>query len=289
MGQMKKKRKKIIILFICSFFLFWLVQAQRTMKFREPDDKAKKEFDSLGINLATKTIQAGNFSLHYVQVSSDTMPTLFFVHGSPGSWIVFKHYLQDKALLKKYRMISVDRPGFGYSEFNHPKNLSEQSAIISYLLRSVQNNKPIFLIGHSLGGPLIVKLDIDNPGLISGLVILAGSLDPQAEKPENWRPILSKTPLKYFIPGAWRPSNEELWYLKKDLKELDKSIDRVACPVWLIHGDKDNLVPFSNVAYAKRKLVNSKNIEVMALPNANHFIPWTHFKEIKEVLLNLTQ
>ena len=121
------------------------------------------------------------------------------------------------------------------------------------------------------------------------MVILAGSLDPQAEKPEKWRPILSKTPLKYFIPGAWRPSNEELWYLKKDLKELDKSIDRVACPVWLIHGDKDNLDPFSNVAYAKRKLVNSKNIEVMALPNAIHFIPWTHFKEIKEVLLNLTQ
>jgi pimeloyl-ACP methyl ester carboxylesterase len=222
-------------------------------------------------------------------VGGDTMPTLFFVHGSPGSWMVFKRYLQDKDLLKKYRMISVDRPGFGYSEFNHPKNLEEQSFIVSYLLRSIKNDKPIFLIGHSLGGPLVVKLHIDNPGLIAGLVILAGSLDPNAEKPEKWRPILFKTPLKYFIPGAWRPSNEELWYLKKDLKQLDKNIGSVTCPVWLIHGDKDNLVPFSNVAYARQKLISAKKVQVTALPNANHFIPWTHFIEIKAILMHLSE
>ena len=257
------------------------------MKFRETDEQAKKEFDSLGINLVTKTIRAGNFNLHYVQVGSDTMPTLFFVHGSPGSWSAFKRYLQDKDLLQRYRMIAVDRPGFGYSEFNNAKNLDDQAKIIGYLLHSIQNNKPVFLIGHSLGGPLIAKLDLENTDIVSGLVILAGSMDPKAEKPERWRPLLFKTPLNYFVPGAWRPSNEELWYLKTDLKKLDVNLDKITCPVWVIHGDKDNLVPISNVKYAQEKFKNAKKIEVKILPNANHFIPWTHFKEIKEVLLSL--
>jgi len=283
---MKRKRKKIILLIICSFFIFWLVEAQVTMKFRETDLHAKKEFDSLGINLLIKNFTTANFKLHYVQVGNDSMPTLFFVHGSPGSWNAFKHYLEDKDLLQRYRMISVDRPGFGYSEFNNSKNLSEQSFIISALLHSLQNNKPFFLIGHSLGGPLILKLDLDNPGLISGLIILAGALDPKAEKPEKWRPILFKTPLNYFVPGAMRPSNKELWYLKKDLKELDKELDKITCPVWLIHGDKDNLVPVSNVEYARQKLKNVKRLEIKIIPGANHFIPWAHFKEVKDVLLS---
>jgi pimeloyl-ACP methyl ester carboxylesterase len=285
---MKKKRKKailIIVLFLCTF---WLVHAQRTMQFRETDEAAKKEFAQLGITLVTRTIDLSNSHLHYVSVGNDTLPTLFFVHGSPGSWDVFKTYLQDSDLGRHYRMIAVDRPGFGYSDFMNARNLSEQSHIISSLLDSIKNDKPLFLIGHSLGGPLILKLDLDNPASVSGLVILAGALDPKAEKPEKWRPVLFKTPLNYFVPGAMRPSNEELWYLKKDLKKLDKELDKVFCPVWLMHGDKDNLVPVGNVDYARQKLKNVKSLNIRVLQGANHFIPWTHFKEIKKLLLSIS-
>jgi pimeloyl-ACP methyl ester carboxylesterase len=280
--------KKIFVFLICTFFLFWLVQAQRTMKFRETDSDATKEFQNLGMTLLTKSINGKSFYLHYVQVGNDTLPTLLFVHGSPGSLNAFKSYLQDKDLIKHYRMIAIDRPGFGFSDFNNAKNLTEQSHLISFLFDSIKSAKPIFLVGHSLGGPLIIKLYLDNPELISGLVILAGALDPNAEKPEKWRPILFKTPLNYFVPGAMRPSNEELWYLKKDLKELDKELDKVLCPVWIMHGDKDDLVPISNLDYAKQKLKNVKSLDIKVLPGANHFIPWTHFKEIKKLLLSIS-
>ena len=285
---MRRKRKKIILVVLLFLFTFWLVQAQRTMKFRETDEEAKKEFQELGLTLVTKTIYEDGFDLHYVQIGSDTLPTLFFVHGSPGSWNAFKRYLQDKDLIRHYRMVAIDRPGFGFSEFNDARNLSEQTRIIDHLLTSIRNDKPMFLVGHSLGGPLIVKLYLDNSSLISGLVILAGALDPKAEKPEKWRPLLFKTPLNYFVPGAMRPSNEELWYLKKDLQVLDKELDKVFCPVWIVHGDKDNLVPVSNTAYAQRKLTNAKSVEITILRGANHFIPWTHFAEIKGLLLNIS-
>lgn len=283
-----KKRKKIILAVILLLCTFWLVQAQHTMQFREADDNAKREFGKLGIVLVAKTINVDNSHLHYVKVGNDTSPTLFFVHGSPGSSDVFKAYLQDSDLRRQYRMIAVDRPGFGYSDFMDAKDLGEQSHIISHLLDTIKNGKPLFLVGHSLGGPLIVRLDLDNPSMISGLVILAGALDPKEEKPEKWRPVLFKTPLNYFVPGAMRPSNEELWYLKRDLKELDKELDKVVCPVWLMHGDKDNLVPVANADYARQKLKNVKSLNVRVLAGANHFIPWTHFKEIKELLVSLS-
>ena len=158
--------KKIFVFLICTFFLFWLVQAQRTMKFRETDSDATKEFQNLGMTLVTKSINGKSFHLHYVQVGNDTLPTLLFVHGSPGSWNAFKSYLQDKDLIKHYRMIAIDRPGFGFSDFNNAKNLTEQSHLISFLFDSIKGAKPIFLVGHSLGGSLIIKLYLDNPELI---------------------------------------------------------------------------------------------------------------------------
>ncbi|NJO26055.1 MAG: alpha/beta hydrolase [Bacteroidia bacterium] len=71
------------------------------------------------------------------------------------------------------------------------------------------------------------------------------------------------------------------------MKLLDKDWDKISCPAWIIHGDKDGFVPVENVDYAKRKLVNAKTVEVKILPGARHFIPWEQYDEIKEVLMRL--
>jgi pimeloyl-ACP methyl ester carboxylesterase len=237
--------------------------------------------------LTTEFITVDGFKMHYAKSGNDTLPTLFFVHGSPGGWTAFERYMQDKDLLVKYRMISIDRPGFGYSQFGDAKNLDEQSRIISPIVKSFQNGKPRYAVGHSLGGPMIVKLQIDNENLFAGLVFLAASNDPDLEKPERWRFMVKGSPLQYFLPGAFRPSNEELVYLKKDLKDLDKEWDMITCPVWIIHGDKDTFVPVENVDYSKKKLTNAKSVEVTILPGARHFIPWEQYEEIKAVLMKL--
>lgn len=275
---------------IGAILVLWLILAQSCMKFRISDSEAKQKFAANNVQLFTETIEVDGFNIHYAKTGNDTFPTLFFVHGSPGSWDAFSIYLRDKNLLSKYRMISVDRPGFGYSEFGNAKNLDEQSKLISPLLKILNNKKPIYAVGHSLGGPMAVKLDADNPGVFSGMVLLAASVDPAAENPEKWRPVLYKTPLKYFIPGAFRPSNEELWYLKKDLKDLAADFSKVTCPVWIIHGDKDKFVPVSNVDYAKKMLLNAKSVEIKILKDASHFIPWEPwYKDVKNVLMRLDE
>ena len=267
--------------------LLWLIMAQSCMKMRMSDSKAKEEFSNSGIVLKTATKEIKGFPLHYAQTGSDTLPTLLFVHGTPGSWDAFASYLRNKELLQHYRIISIDRPGFGYSDFGNAMNLSEQTKIITAWMDSINNNKPVILIGHSMGGPLIIKLAASRPQYTKALVILAGSQDPAAEKPEKWRPVLFKTPLNYLVPGAMRPSNEELWYLKKDLVDMKPDFEKITCPVYILHGDKDMLVPYSNVAYTQKMLTKTDSVFVTTFEKENHFIVWTREKEIIELLMGL--
>lgn len=267
--------------------LLWLVLAQSCMKMRISDSKAKEKFAAQDVVLKTPVISINGFPLHYAQTGSDTLPTLVFVHGTPGSWDAFASYLRNKELLQHYRIISIDRPGFGYSDFGNAMNLATQTNIISAWMDSVNNNKPMILIGHSMGGPLIIKLAAARPQYTKALVILAGSQDPAAEKPEKWRPVLFKTPLNYFVPGALRPSNEEMWYLKTDLKEMQPDYEKITSPVYILHGTKDMLVPYSNVAYTQKMLTKTDSVFVTTFEKENHFIVWTREKEIVELLMKL--
>ena len=258
------------------------------MTFRTTDAIAKQRFSSRGVELYTNTISVSEHRIHYAKTGKDDLPTLLFIHGTPGSWDAFSMYMQDSILLSRYRMISVDRPGFGYSNFGKVYNLSRQAQILNEWVKKFDNGKPVYLVGHSLGGPMIIKMTADDPELYKGLVIISGSLDPKEEKPERWR-LLYKTPFNFLVPGAFKPSNEELWYLKKDLIDLKKDFAKISIPVYFIHGSKDTWVPPGNVAYGKQLLVNAPQVGEMMLDGGNHFVPWTRYKEIRDVLAQLPQ
>jgi pimeloyl-ACP methyl ester carboxylesterase len=277
--------KSLIVLGI--ILIIWVIVAPGCMTFRTADSEMKAKFNKAGVSLTTATTQINNRKIHYAKTGGDSLPTLLFIHGTPGSWDAFAPYMQDKDLLKQYRMISIDRPGFGYSDFGKPLHLAAQSLLLNSVVNQLRNNKPVYLVGHSLGGPMIVLMAADNPEYYNGLVLISGSVDALLEKPEKWRPILFKTPLNYLIPGAFRPSNEELWYLKKDLVDLKSQFTKIVAPVYFIHGSQDTWVPPGNVTYAKKLLVNAPQIDELMIADGNHFIPWTKFKEIKEILLGL--
>ena len=184
-------------------------------------------------------------------------------------------------------MIAIDRPGFGYSDFGKAQNLRVQSERISEFIKKIDNKKPLILVGHSVGGPVVAQLAVDNPSWFKHLVILAGSVDPKAEKPEKWRTVIKVSPLRYLIPGALRPSNDELWWLKQDLVELEPKLKNITSDVTIIHGTKDVLVPYSNVAFMKKMFVNAKSIDTITIEKANHFIPWSHYEIVRNALLTI--
>ena len=286
--------KKILRIFlrmtailIGVILITWIIAAQFIFQFRTPDQTAEKQFNDHGIKVDFSTYTIEGRNIYYAKTGNDSLPTLYFVHGSPGSWNAFEGFLADDQLLKKFRMVSVDRPGFGYSDYGRSENLATQSTMISPLFHQLDNRKPRFLVGHSLGGPLIIKMSADNPGMFNALVILSGSVDPALEEKERWRVPLMYFPFEWLVPGAMRPSNRELWYLKTDLVELQNDFPKVNIPVYIVHGDQDNMVPFANAEYTRRKLVNSPSAQIITLKGANHFIPWMRHDEIRDLLLKL--
>lgn len=283
----KKKRKFKKRYVALSVLLAYVIICQSCMTMRMSERKTRSFFEKSATDYISKTIDFGDHKIHYVQTGDENKPTLLFVHGSPGSWDAYKEYLKDTLLLKKYRMIAIDRPGFGHSDFGQAEDLKTQSDFIMEFLKTVDNKKAIVLVGHSMGGPVITKMATESPKIFKDLVILAGSVDPKAETPENWRPILMTRPLRYLIPGAMRPANDELWWLKKDLVLMKPFVKNITSSITVIHGTKDRLVPYSNVAFIQKEFVGAKNIDVISIENADHFIPWTHFEIIRDALLHL--
>jgi pimeloyl-ACP methyl ester carboxylesterase len=279
---------KFKIQYVFYFLIFsYMLFCESCMTMRMNGKEAKSFFEASKTPYIDKVIQFEDHKLHYIQTGDNDNPTLFFVHGSPGSWDAYKAYLKDTLLLKKYRMIAIDRPGFGYSNFRYAQNLQTQADWINDFIKKINNNKPIVLIGHSMGGPVIVKMAVDNPNAYSQLVILAGAVDPSAEKPEKWRAVIKTIPLRYLIPGALRPANDELWWLKQDLIDMKPSLNKISCNVTIIHGTKDPLVPYANVAFMQKEFVNAKSIDTISIKNANHFIPWEHYDVIRNALFKL--
>ncbi len=269
------------------FISCWIVFAQSCMKFRVSDSKAKEAFDQKGIPVSFHYADVDKIGLHYAKTGADTLPTLFFIHGSPGSWDAFSLYMMDTALLRHFRIISVDRPGFGHSDFGAAYHLSVQAAMIHKIVQKENNQRPVHLIGHSIGGPVIVQMAQDHPDEFASLTILSGSISPFDEPKEYWRYLFMYTPLRLLMPGAFKPSNDEIVYFKKELYNLDKGYAVLQMPVTIIHGDSDKFVPVKNVEYGKKKLKHNAKLKIIIIPGAGHFIPWQHDQLIRGHLLTL--
>ena len=281
--QFRVFMKKSVITFLLVL-TGWLIFAQSCLSFRTSDKKAIAAFRKKGVELKVFTDRSDGNNIHFVQTGSDSLPTLLFIHGTPGSWTAFEPYLLDSILLSRFRLISIDRPGFGYSNFGKPENLTEQSRQMGPVIQKLKNGKKFLMVGHSLGAPMALQLQLDYPGLADELVLISGSIDPAAEKPEKWRWLAAKTPFTYLLPGAFRPSNQELIYLKTDLKNLSPRLGEIRCPVYFIHGKNDSWVPPGNVAFGLEKMSGAPLKDTGWL-KSGHFIPWTHFNEVRTMIL----
>jgi pimeloyl-ACP methyl ester carboxylesterase len=283
-----KKIMRRTLLYSLALLVIWLLLAQCfIMRNRWSDKKAYKVFKSKDVPLAIYDTIINNSHLHYAICGPDTLPTLVFIHGSPGSWMNYMKYMWDADMRKKFRIVAIDRPGFGYSDFGKAMHLQEQCKIILPVLQQLKNDKPMYAAGHSMGGPVLVKLAADDPALFNTIVIIAGAIDINQEAKETWRKIMNVRPMYWALPGAFGPSNTELLYLKNDLLPLQNDFKNITCNVLFVHGDKDTWVPIKNIAYGTTMMTNAKSIVADTLPGADHQIPWKRMDELKQILLHL--
>ena len=283
----KKKRFWWLLLLPLIFLLSRLEGAK--MRYKK-DELASSIAQVQGTLPFFKTKTLNGKSINSLQLLSPAQkPLLVFVHGSPGSLSAYEAYLKDVELFQYADMISIDRPGFGYSDFGKTEaSLMEQATLIAELLKDFPGREKI-LIGHSMGGPVISKLAIEFPVLVNGLVYVAPSICPELEPPNLWRKVVNFPLFRIFTPPALRVCNQEIIPLKKELELMTDGWKNVEVPATFIQGTEDNLVPPGNVDFGERMLINSASVKVKKIENGNHFILWSEIPFIKNEILLLLQ
>jgi len=253
------------------------------LEFRTSDEKAKEQLSETNTSIAFGNLLVGDKNMHYAYSETDNEDLVVFVHGSPGSWNAFIDFFKADSLLEEVDMLSVDRPGFGESDFGQAEgSLEKQAELIAAVVNEFHHIR-VVLVGHSLGAPVIARMVMDNPYRYHGLVLVAPSIDPEMEKEEWYRSVIDTKLGEVVTPVAFKVSNEEILQLKEELNLMVPLWEKIQIPTMLIQGTKDRLVPKENADFAERMLPDSI-LKVRRLEDVDHFIPWSHPNEITNAI-----
>jgi len=223
----------------------------------------------------------GQARLSYLRAGNPTGPRLILVHGTPGSAAGWADYLM--APPEGLDVIAVDRPGFGASGPDAAvTGLADQAAAVLALMPD--DGRPMVLLGHSLGGPVVARVAAEHPGRVSALVLLAASMDPALELIHPMQHLGNWWPVQGLLPRAIRNANAELMALKPELDSLAALLPRITARVLIVHGTQDDLVPVANVPFMQARLTGARCLKTLLLDGRNHFLPWNSADIVRDVV-----
>lgn len=236
--------------------------------------------------LVTVKVAERELRVAVAEGSADGTP-LVFVHGSPGDWKAWAHYLDEPALKHFGRRYAFDRPGFGGSGGSAVMpELRQQAAVLAEALRALRLQKPAVLVGHSLGGPLIAWMTLDDPASVCAAVMVAGSVSSRREAPRWYNQLADTWVGRALLPSELRRSNQEIMPLQGQLTDLEAEWPRLARPLVAIQGLRDELVDPRTVDDLTAQ-APSAWLRVQRVAGQGHFVLWDDRALVVEAIRSL--
>ena len=207
---------------------------------------------------------------------SDGAPALVLVHGFTGSSHDFA--LQVDALAAYRRVVTVDQRGHGHSTRSgaiEDYTIDQLVADLIAFLETVGGG-PVDLLGHSMGGRVVVGLALRRPDLVHSLVLMdtsAWSFLPDNEElvvlarsfmdgfdPAHGMPgaLSLGSPedalIAAAVPAGWQRDKDAIFVgmdpyavkglgtalMADDTPSLRAELASIACPVTVIVGERDH-------------------------------------------------
>ncbi len=218
--------------------------------------------------------------------ASDSITAILFIHGAPGSSDSFYSYLADSTLRKTTHMITVDRLGYGYSDYgNAETDIEKQAAPFTELISQIPA-KDWIILSHSYGCAVAGMLAIQEPLKIKSNVMLSPVIHPQYEKVFFFSSWPSQHWLKGLFSEAYQVSSYEKMSHAVELKNIEGLWPKTKVPTIVIHGQKDWLAPVENADYLSR-FISDDLLTVRIYPEFSHFIPWSQADLVRKELITL--
>lgn len=266
--------------------IYVIINLAGCFSFRMGEKERQKYFSNAHPEIRFTYTSGAERKLFYAETNNDSAGFyLLFIHGSPGSGSNFYSYLKDSQLAAQAQIGSVDRPGFGYSDYGKAEPSIDVQARLLEPIFNAHKNQRIILCGHSLGGPVAVKAAMLFPNLVSGVFILAGSVDPALEPKEPWRKPMNHPLLSWMMPKSFKASNREIIPLKPQLESMSNEWSQVKCRVYVLQGGKDILVHPGNADFVASKIPENQRT-IIKVAGENHFIPFTNANLLRQHLIH---
>ena len=279
---------RLLILAAASFIIICLL-FDHFIQFRTSDQKFYAFFSKNNVPAKILYYTVANRRIRYLSIGNDSLPTLLFIHGSPGSSNTYMAYYTDSLLLHTFKMYAVDRPGYGYSGFGQPEpSIKKQAFLIHFILDSLNKvHKPVILVGESYGSSIACRMAMDYPGLVDGLVLIGPSLAPGEEKTFWFSPLIERPFMHWFIPRMFQSANTEKLHHPEELTQMLPLWPKIRVPVIYLQGANDHRIYTTNAAFAKKQLVHAPYLHIHLFKDRPHFITRTERMAIRQSILDM--
>ncbi len=221
-----------------------------------------------------KALSYSGRNLGYMHLHrNDSLPTLFFLHGSPSDMSVYNTYYQDSSLAGWANIIAADRPGYGMSDAgNSEVSVRRQARAMWKILEKEGFPSPLYIIGSSYGGTVAAKMAMQKPGKVDGLVLVSASLAPGMETTYDISYLIRHRIFRRILPYKITVANDEKLSHYESLSEMLPLWPEIKAPVIMFQGTRDRLILPENVKFARERLINSPYVEYHMLENERHFL-----------------
>lgn len=286
--QMRKRLLFRIFIFFISFLVVGLFTGCYMLRrFIYTDAELEQHFQDKELKPVYKKLDYLNRPLHYASISrSDTLPLLILVHGAPGAWYGYLNLMEDTVLQKNFKMVSLDRFGYGKSGYGHPEISTQVQALEIKRIVEEENSsgKKVYLLGRSYGAPIAAWYAINYPQQVERLVMASPVIDPDKEKFYWFSSIGRWRITQWLLPQLLNVATSEKYSHAAQMKLMLNKWKKLYVPSYVITGANDQIADTANFSFAKRVLVNCPTTFTL-LANTGHQVTRQHPEVIKKYLL----
>lgn len=281
--------KRFFKLFGVALLVFFIT-AIAVLYLRPSQIRASEEVREQFKHPTSHFISWRNATVHYTDEGSG--PTLLLIHGFGGS---YKNYDSLALLMKdRYRVIRVDLPGFGLSDFPALKEGESHTDAyrdyFTFLLDALKLDS-VLVVGNSMGGGMSWMLAGDHPDKVQKIVLLNSAgydVEKVAAKLIMFRFKSVKAIFERGMPLFTSMAGLKTCYADKNrvdenvvkinnvitnregnIKHMMNLADgarfpdtalikRVQCPTLIVWGQQDEIVPVDHAYRFKRDIANSE-------------------------------
>jgi pimeloyl-ACP methyl ester carboxylesterase len=137
--------------------------------------------------MADTMASAGGVRFHVQRLTppggsgASSLGAVVFVHGLLGNMSVFYYTLANHVAVAGYDVLLYDLRGHGMSECtSHGYLVEDMVADLEALLEVIEPDRPVHLVGYSLGGTIAQRLTVARPDLVDSLILVEGLMGPES-------------------------------------------------------------------------------------------------------------